>query len=112
MTKYREIIRMGGLGISGRSIASSLECSRNTVSDVLKRATTKGIGYPLPVDLSDSDLNEILFLEMANEKAAHTPDFEQIHKEMGKSGVTLSLLWDEYCMVCSTSAKIPLGYSQ
>ena len=28
------------------------------------------------------------------------PDYSQIHKEMGKNGVTLSLLWAEYCSQC------------
>ena len=28
------------------------------------------------------------------------PDMEYIHKEMAKSGVTLSLLWNEYCESC------------
>ena len=112
MTKYREIIRMDGLGISGRSISASLECSRNTISEVLKRAAIKGIEYPLPADLSEAELGEMLFPERISEKAAHTPDYEQIHKDMGKSGVTLSLLWNEYCIECSTISKIPLSYSQ
>ena len=112
MTKYREIIRMGGLGISGRSIAASLECSRNTVAEVQKRATMKGIEYQLPADLSDADLDAILFSERTTDKVTGSLDFEQIHKEMSKSGVTLSLLWDEYCVQCSITGKIPLGYSQ
>ena len=72
MTKYREIIRMDGLGISGRSISASLECSRNTISEVLKRAAIKGIEYPLPADLSEAELGEMLFPERISEKAAHT----------------------------------------
>lgn len=38
MTKYREIIRLSNMGLSQRSIASSCQCSRNTVSEVLSRA--------------------------------------------------------------------------
>lgn len=40
------------------------------------------------------------------------PDCEYIHKEMAKSGVTLSLLWNEYCEQCRLSNEIPLMYSQ
>ncbi|KXG74964.1 helix-turn-helix domain-containing protein [Thermotalea metallivorans] len=38
MTKYREILRLYSQGISQRSIATSCECSRNTVSKVIARA--------------------------------------------------------------------------
>ena len=38
MTKYREILRLAGLGFSNRNIALSVPCSRNTVAKVLRRA--------------------------------------------------------------------------
>jgi transposase len=37
---------------------------------------------------------------------------EYIHKEMSKKGVTLSLLWEEYCANCKASGEIPFGYTQ
>jgi transposase len=40
------------------------------------------------------------------------PDCEHLHKEMAKSGVTLSLLWNEYCEECHLSGEIPFMYSQ
>jgi transposase len=42
MTKYREFLRLHSQGISNRSIAVSLECSRNTVADTVT-------GNPIPV---------------------------------------------------------------
>ena len=35
------------------------------------------------------------------------PDFEWVHREMQKSGVTLSLLWVEYCEQCSQRGELP-----
>ncbi|MBP8036855.1 MAG: hypothetical protein KAZ05_04960, partial [Negativicutes bacterium] len=32
------------------------------------------------------------------------PDYEAVHKELAKSGVTLSLLWNEYCESCRQDA--------
>lgn len=43
MTNYREILRLYSLGHSQRSIAASAKASRNTVSDVLKRAEQQHI---------------------------------------------------------------------
>ena len=39
------------------------------------------------------------------------PDLEKIHREMAKSGVTLSLLWNEYCASCRQSNEIPYMYT-
>jgi transposase len=40
------------------------------------------------------------------------PDFEAVHREMGKSGVTLSLLWNEYSAECRKKGEIPFMYTQ
>ena len=38
MTKYREILRLDGIGLNKTEIAASCGCSRNTVSSTLRRA--------------------------------------------------------------------------
>jgi len=40
------------------------------------------------------------------------PDLEYVHQEMAKSGVTLSLLWSEYCENCKMEGSRPLMYTQ
>jgi len=42
----------------------------------------------------------------------YQPDYEYIHREMAKSGVTLSLLWMEYCEQCHASGSIPYKQTQ
>jgi transposase len=112
MTKYRDIIRLSSMGLSQRSIASSCQCSRNTVADVLARANQKELVWPLPEDVADADLQYMLFPERAQASSRKIPDCEHIHRELAKSGVTLSLLWSEYCEVCRLSHEIPLKYTQ
>ncbi|OAA91881.1 Integrase core domain protein [Clostridium ljungdahlii] len=112
MTKYREILRLHSQGISQRGIASSCQCSRNTISAVLKRADECSISWPLQKDMSDGELQDILFPEKNITTSRKIPDCEYIHKEMAKSGVTLSLLWNEYCEQCRLGNEIPLMYSQ
>lgn len=48
MTDYRAIIRLYHQGISGRTIATTLNCSRNTVSETLKRFEQAELPWPLP----------------------------------------------------------------
>lgn len=112
MTRYREILRLHSQGISQRNIAASCACSRNTVSKIIQRADELGITWPLEKELTDGELRQRLFAKEAQSPKRKYPDYEYIHKEMAKSGVTLSLLWNEYCEDCRFSQEIPLMYSQ
>ena len=95
-TQYREILRLASLGLSGRSIAGSVSCSRNTVSEVLARAAKKGLVWPLPLEVGEGDLRKLLFPEKETGASSRTTDCEAIHRELAKSGVTMTILWDEY----------------
>lgn len=79
MTNYREILRLHNHGISQRSIAKSLECSRNTVAGTLARAKEAGLEWPLLGSLSDGELRQALFPEQALPASRKTPDFEYVH---------------------------------
>lgn len=112
MTQYREILRLNSMGLSNTSVGGSLGCSRNTVASVINRAKLKGIEWPLSLEISDSDLQNLLFPEKQSINSRKIPDCEKLHKEMAKSGVTLTLLFEEYCIECKSKGEIPLGYTQ
>jgi hypothetical protein len=86
MTNYREILRLHSRGISQRGIAASCQCSRNTVKRVLARAKETSIGWPLKDDLTDGDLEKLLFPDSTAPVSRRQPDLEYIHKEMAKPG--------------------------
>lgn len=108
MAKYRQILRLHSQGVSGRGIAASCQCSWNTVKKVLENAERLAVSWPLAEDVFDGDLERLLFPEESRRPNRKLPDCEHIHKEMAKSGVTLSLLWHEYCEQCRPSNEIPL----
>ena len=112
MTKYREILRLHSHGISNRNIAETLECSRNTVRKVLGRAEAGQINWPLPDNISDQILEQKLFGKLVRTKNRKMPDFEYVHQELARNGVTLSLLWSEYCENCRMEGSRPLMYTQ
>lgn len=113
MTNYREILRLSEMGLSRTSIGANLGYSRNTVADVLKRAGEKRVGWPLQSGMSDIELEATLYPEKAaKEKNRRVPNYEKIHKDLQKRGVTFSLTWDEYCADCRNSGQIPYGYTQ
>ncbi len=111
-TQYREILRMHGRGISQRSIAKALQCSRNTVARVVSAAQRSGLAWPLDDDLTEDRLAAMLLPQKPLPINHEVPDVEKVHKEMQKDGVTLTLLWTEYCEECRSSGKTPLMYSQ
>ena len=112
MTDYREILRLAGMGLSRTSIGAALGYSRNTIADVLRRAQIKGVEYPIPDNMGDKELADLLFPEKASPKNQRMPDYEKVHKELAKKGVNLTLLWEEYCAECRQSGEIPYAYTQ
>lgn len=112
MTDYREILRLHGMGLSRTSIGVALGYSRNTIADVLRRAQIKGLVPPIPDSMGDWELADLLFPEKAKPQNQRMPDYEKVHKELGKKGVNLTLLWEEYCAECRQFGEIPYAYTQ
>lgn len=113
MTDYREILRLGSLNYSQRSIAQAAGCSRNTVEKVLRTASAKGVQWPLEDDVANGDLEELLFPEKYRNARMYTePDYPYIHRELAKPGVTMALLWEEYCRKCHETGETPYMSTQ
>jgi hypothetical protein len=112
MTNHREILRLDSLGFSRSKIAESCQCSRTTVINVLQRAERCGIKYPLPNNMTDKALSSKLFSPGESKPIYKIPDYEYVNREMKKSGVTLNLLWLEYCDECRLAGEIPYKSTQ
>jgi transposase len=82
------------------------------VAKVLGRAEEMGITWPLPESMGDKALDAELFGARQTANARKQPDYEYIHRELSRSGVTLSLLWNEYCEACRLEGSLPLMYTQ
>lgn len=113
MTNYLEILRLKSIGCSNRKIASSVKSSHNTVKTVLELAQKNGISYPLDSSVSNADLEKLFFPDCKNAGVVRKePDYAHIHKELAKPGVTLTLLWNEYCDECRANGEIPYMSTQ
>ena len=112
MTNYREILRLHSLGFNKTEIASSCKCARNTVAATLQRAANCGLKWPLPEGMSDKQLSERLFPTSTSKPVYKMPDYAYVHKELQRSGVTLNLLWLEYCDQCRSAGEIPYQSTQ
>lgn len=112
MTAYKEILRLSSLEISNKKIAVACACSRTTVLNVLSKAREQSLCWPDVSSWSDQELGRRLFPSTAVAPGYKMPDYEYVHREMGKSGVTLTLLWLEYCDQCRQSGEIPYKSTQ
>ena len=113
MTKYREIIRLTGLGFSQRDIMASCGVAQKTVVKVQKRARELSLSWPLDEAMTDTELQKLMF---SNENKVspnkRMPDYDYIHKELLRNGVSKKLLWTEYMEDCRANGEEPLMYSQ
>jgi len=112
MTEYLEILRLASLGVNHSKIAVSVGCSRQTVISVLKKAGQKSISYTDARGMTERGLAAAINEGGFERTHYRLPDYEHIHNELGKSGVTLSLLWIEYCEECKRSGEIPYQSTQ
>jgi transposase len=98
MHKIKEVLRLSfDAGLSPRQVAASLGVARSTVRRYLDRAQAAGVGWPLPAGMDETALERALFPPAAPSNVARPdPDFNWMHKELRRKGVTLQLLWMEY----------------
>lgn len=111
MVNYREILRLKSLGYSQRQVAASVHSSRETVSSVYKLSDIHELDWPLQDELSNNAIQDLFFPER-KETTRRIPDYAYMHKELAKSGVTLTLLWAEYCETCYAEHAVPYQYTQ
>ena len=113
MVNYRDILRLKSLGYSNTDIAASVHNARNTVSQVLSLADALQISWPLGNDVTDADLQSLLYPNRKkHDEDRLIPDYPKIHRELAYKGVTLTLLWTEYCAEAEAAGKKPYMSTQ
>jgi len=106
--KIREVLRLKWeLGLSNRVVARSCRISHSTVGEYVQRAEMAGLKWPLPEELDEDRLYALLFprTEQKEKQTIPQPNWNDVHTELHKKGVTLRLLWTEYL------EAHPSGYS-
>jgi len=99
MRKIHEVLRLKWTAeLTNREIAKATGIARSTVSDYLRRAEEAGLSWPLPDELDHERLSMLLFKKAPEPKKARPlPIWADVHRELRRKGMTLWLLWEEYC---------------
>jgi len=113
MRKVKQLLRLKWEnGMSNRQIAKALKVGRETVREYLKRAEAAGFRSWTDVEgISEERLEGMLFPcdSSSSSGGYRLPDWQRVHKELSRPGVTIRLLWKEYM---EQSPETAYGYSQ
>lgn len=111
--KLREILRLHyQVGLSANKIATSVNISRGSVQEYLRRARVNEIVWPLPESLDDTQLETLLYPSQIHGLVYAEPDWESVHRELKEKGITRELIWLEYKSDCHQSDRVPYSYQQ
>ena len=111
--KVSFILELRAAHMSRKFHCSTRHMSKNSVGDVFHIADSLCVTFE---DVKDKDEEEVYRMFYPDKHAVENmykdADYEQIHKEMKKVGVTLKKLHKEYCDRCKTEADIPMVYTK
>jgi transposase len=97
--KAREILRLKfEAGLGNHKIGRACGVSASTVWDTVTRFKMTGLDWPLPVGMSEAELERRLYRRPGDPEAnpERVPDWAAVQNELRHKHVTLRLLWEEY----------------
>ena len=99
MRKIKEILRLKwSCSFGERQIARSCGIARSTVGEYLRRANMAKLSWPLPEELTETKLEQLLFPPppIISAEQRPLPDWAEVQQELRrKMNVTLGLLWED-----------------
>jgi transposase len=110
MRRIRDLLRLTfDSGLSSRQVAASLGVSKSAINMFLRRARIAGVAWPIPVELTDTALERLLFPGEPKdpEIVRPMPNWAYVDAELRRPNVTRALLWEEYC----TGQPTAYGYT-
>lgn len=110
--KAKLVLRLRAEGFTGRQIAAQ-GMSRTSVAAVIEAADREGIGWDDVADLDDAEVYARLFPGRGEHESVHAqPDWDRVHRELARVGVTLKLLYGEYLDACRADGSTAMGYDR
>ena len=107
------VLQLRAEGLSGRAIAASQQMSRKSVTAVLDAADAAGVAWADVAGQSEGEVYSRLFPGRGEHESVFTqPDWDLVHREMARAGVTLKLLHGEYTDSCTASRTPAMGYDR
>ena len=107
------VLQLRAEGLSGRAIAASQGMSRKSITAVLEAADAAGVAWDDIADSSEGEVYARLFPGRGEHQSVFAqPDWDQVHREMARVGVTLKLLHGEYADSRAAAGEPVMGYDR
>src|SRR5690625_3370091 len=107
------VLELRAQGVSARAIAAGQGISRNSIASVLEAADRDNIRWEDVAELSEHDVYELVFPGRAAHRSVYAqPDWDVVHKELARVGVTLKLLHSEYADAHAASGQPVMSYDR
>lgn len=111
--KAKLALQLREAGVSANKVYAAHRISKKSQKEVLEAAAGLGITYADVADLPDDEVYRLLFPDRNNHVSVfEEPDWDYVHRELARVGVTLRLLHSEYCDVCGESGAVAMGYDR
>ena len=93
----RTILRLRASGLSATAIARTQSVSKTSAVDAFRAADEKGVAWEDVERMTDAEAYALLFPERVHDGPVYQdPDWEHVHRELARVGVTLKRLHAEY----------------
>jgi transposase len=118
MRKLKDALRLKfDGGQSHQQIATVLDISKGVVTKYVSLAVAAGLDWPPITAMDEATLERHLLASPRPSDTYAQPDYGRIHQELARKGVTLMLLWEEYCAQVGDEHSVdnpikPWRYSQ
>lgn len=98
MRKIKDVLRLKfEAGQAHQQIATALQVSKGVVTKYIGLAVAAGLTWEAIEAMDEATLERrLLALPQPNDTYAQV-DFGRVHQELARKGMTLMLLWEEYC---------------
>ena len=104
------IMELSAGGLTQNEIANSRHFSKTSVGLVLKTAKKLNVTTADLQEMTPEEAYRLFFPEkLSADQIYELPDYEYVHEELKRVGVTLKLLWEEYRDKCLAKDNIPVG---
>jgi transposase len=97
MRKIKDVLRLKfDAQLSHQQIATALGLSKGVITKYVGLATAAGLDWAAIQDIEEVVLEQRLFVARECPRDHAQPDYANLHRELQRKGVTLTLLWEEY----------------
>lgn len=111
--RVKLVLELRAQGVSARAIAAGQGISRNSIASVLEAADRLNLRWEDVADLPEHEVYERVFPGRADHRSVYAqPDWDTMHKELARVGVTLKLLHREYVDQHAASGQPVMSYDR